>query len=63
LVDINRVGMSIYEKGIRFSSGAEYEFDMIIFALGFDAATGALSELEVRGQWRQSARGLLGGEA
>jgi cyclohexanone monooxygenase len=49
LVDISRVDMDVYEKGIRLSSGAEHEFDMIIFALGFDAATGALSELEVRG--------------
>ncbi|OAG37692.1 hypothetical protein AYO21_08055 [Fonsecaea monophora] len=49
LVDISRDDLELYEKGIRTSSGGEYEFDMIIFALGFDAATGALSEMDVRG--------------
>ncbi|KAL6406624.1 oxidoreductase [Ilyonectria robusta] len=49
LVDIKRDDIDLYEKGIRTSSGGEYEFDMIIFALGFDAATGALSEMDVKG--------------
>ncbi|EXJ84876.1 oxidoreductase [Capronia epimyces CBS 606.96] len=48
LVDISQDTIDLYEKGIRTSSGAEYEFDMIIFALGFDAGTGALSEMEVK---------------
>lgn len=49
LVDIHGHEIDLYEKGVRISSGTEYEFDMIIFALGFDAATGALSEMDVRG--------------
>ncbi|KAJ4248458.1 hypothetical protein NW762_012795 [Fusarium torreyae] len=49
LVDISQDTIEVYEKGIQTSSGVEYEFDMIIFALGFDAGTGALSEMDVRG--------------
>lgn len=49
LVDISRDDISLYESGIRTESGSEYDFDVIIFALGFDAATGALSEIDVTG--------------
>lgn len=56
LVDISQDNIDIYEKGIRTSSGAEYEFDMIIFALGFDAATGALGEIDVKGSQDKSLR-------
>jgi cation diffusion facilitator CzcD-associated flavoprotein CzcO len=56
LVDISRDEMEVCENGIRTSSGGEYEFDMIIFALGFDAATGALSEMDVRGAKGESLK-------
>lgn len=49
LIDIKRDDIVLYEHGIRTSSGAEYKFDIIIFALGYDAATGALSEMDVKG--------------
>ncbi|KIW80833.1 hypothetical protein Z517_07450 [Fonsecaea pedrosoi CBS 271.37] len=49
LVDVSRDDINVFENGIRLGSGVEYEFNMIIFALGFDAATGALSEFEVKG--------------
>lgn len=35
------------EKGLR-TSAAEYEFDAIVFATGFDAMTGALMEIDIR---------------
>ncbi|KAL4808377.1 hypothetical protein BDV18DRAFT_158478 [Aspergillus unguis] len=54
LVDISQQGMDIYENGVRTGDGAEYEFDMIIFVIGFDAATGALSEIDVRGSQGKS---------
>lgn len=54
LVDIKKDNLSIYEKGIRTASGGEYEFDMIISALGFDAATGALNEMDIRGSQGKS---------
>lgn len=56
LVDISHDDITLYEKGIRTTSGAEYEFDVIIFALGFDAGTGALSEMDVRGSQDKSLR-------
>ncbi|KAJ4243998.1 hypothetical protein NW762_014611 [Fusarium torreyae] len=56
LVDIRGDNLTLNEKGIRLDSGAEFEFDMIIFALGYDAATGALREMDVRGSQGKSLR-------
>ena len=39
----------ITEKGLR-SGGVDYEVDIIVFATGFDAMTGALREIDVRGR-------------
>ena len=36
------------KKGIRLEDGSEYEFDVIVFATGFDAMTGALKEIDIR---------------
>lgn len=58
LVDIRGDNIELFEKGIRTGSGAVYEVDMIIFALGFDAATGALSEIDVKGSNGRSLRNL-----
>jgi cyclohexanone monooxygenase len=38
------------ERGFRTGDGTEHELDMVIFAIGFDAATGALDEIDIRGQ-------------
>ncbi|KAF2495023.1 cyclohexanone monooxygenase [Lophium mytilinum] len=54
LVDISHDEIDMYENGIQTNSGAKYEFDIIIFALGFDAATGALAEMDVRGSQNAS---------
>lgn len=56
LVDIKNDDIVLYEKGIRTNSGAEYEFDTIISALGFDAGTGALTEMEVTGSQGRSLK-------
>jgi cyclohexanone monooxygenase len=40
---------AITEAGIR-QGGSEREFDAIVFALGFDAVTGALADLDIRGR-------------
>jgi cation diffusion facilitator CzcD-associated flavoprotein CzcO len=58
----------ITSKGIRLRDGEEYEVDMIVFALGFDAVTGALTHMDCRGKdghtlrekWRAGARTYLG---
>ncbi|KAJ4214449.1 hypothetical protein NW759_010465 [Fusarium solani] len=58
LIDISNDTIELYEKGIHVGSGLEQEFDMIIFALGYDAATGALSEMDVRGRQGKSLKDL-----
>ncbi len=57
----------ITEKGIR-AGGKEYEVDIIVFATGFDAMTGPLKALNLRGrggrtldeQWRDGPQTYLG---
>ncbi|KAH6871226.1 cyclohexanone monooxygenase [Thelonectria olida] len=56
LIDISQQDIELCKEGILTSSGVEHEFDMIIFALGFDAATGALSEMNVKGSQGKSLR-------
>ena len=42
-------------KGIK-TSDAEYEFDIIILATGFDAVTGSLTRIDIRGEGGQSLK-------
>ncbi len=56
LVDIKATPLErITETGIR-TSDAEYEFDMIIYATGFDAITGAFDRIDFRGVGGQSLK-------
>jgi cation diffusion facilitator CzcD-associated flavoprotein CzcO len=49
LVDIKKTPIErITPKGIQ-TSGAEYEFDIIIYATGFDALTGSFDRIDIRG--------------
>src|SRR5436309_7663184 len=49
LVDVNETPIErITPKGIK-TSDAAYEFDIIIYATGFDAITGAFDRIDVRG--------------
>lgn len=49
LVDLTETPLeSVTPDGIR-TSDAEYEFDMIIYATGFDAITGAFDRIDIRG--------------
>ena len=49
LVDINETPIErITPDGIK-TSGVEYEFDLIIYATGFDAITGSFDRIEIRG--------------
>jgi cyclohexanone monooxygenase len=43
----------ITEKGLRTGTD-EYEFDMIIYAIGFDASTGAIANMELKGRDKQN---------
>ncbi len=41
---------SITETGLTLADGTEYDFDAIVFATGFDAMTGALAKIDIRGR-------------
>jgi cyclohexanone monooxygenase len=67
LVDISKAPVTVTPKGVK-TGEAEYEFDALIFALGFDAMTGALSKIDIRGRsgealkdkWDSGPRTYLG---
>ncbi|MGW6730155.1 flavin-containing monooxygenase [Nocardia sp. NPDC055029] len=40
----------ITPAGVRTASGAEYAIDVMVFATGFDAMTGALNAIDIRGR-------------
>ena len=56
LVDVGEAPIQeITPKGLR-TSEAEYEFDALIFATGFDALTGPLTNIDIRGRGGQRLR-------
>ena len=68
LVDISRSGIEeITPRGLK-AAGREYELDRIVFATGFDAMTGALLRMKIRGRggltlkdkWTAGPRSYLG---
>ena len=68
LVDINETPIErITPTGIK-TSDAEYEFDIIIYATGFDAITGAFDRIDIRGvdgvslkeKWQDGPQTFLG---
>src|SRR3989440_10083782 len=68
LVDIRETPIErITPTGIK-TSDAEYEFDIIIYATGFDAVTGSLTRMDIRGEggqllkdkWADGPRTYLG---
>ncbi len=68
LVDIREAPIErITPKGVK-TRDAEYEFDVIVYATGFDAITGALNRIDIRGEggralkdkWDDGPRTYLG---
>jgi cation diffusion facilitator CzcD-associated flavoprotein CzcO len=56
LVDIKETPIEcITPNGIK-TSDKEYEFDIIIYATGFDAFTGALTQMDIRGEGGQALK-------
>jgi cation diffusion facilitator CzcD-associated flavoprotein CzcO len=56
LIDVRETPIErITPKGIK-TSDREYEFDAIIYATGFDAVTGALTRIDLRGEGGQTLR-------
>jgi cation diffusion facilitator CzcD-associated flavoprotein CzcO len=68
LVDLRKTPLTEFTPAGLRTSDAEYEFDAIVFATGFDAMTGALTAVEIRGrdgvlladEWRSGPRTYLG---
>ncbi|MBW2274111.1 MAG: NAD(P)/FAD-dependent oxidoreductase [Deltaproteobacteria bacterium] len=68
LVDVSETPIEgLTERGLQVG-GSEYEFDAIVFATGFDAMTGALQRIDIRGRdglalaekWARGPRTYLG---
>ncbi|MBL4837930.1 MAG: NAD(P)/FAD-dependent oxidoreductase [Kordiimonadaceae bacterium] len=67
LVDVSGGEIELTPKGIEVK-GKEYELDCIIFATGYDALTGALTNIDIRGEggrqlkeeWSDGPRTALG---
>lgn len=56
LVDISATSIDSYtEQGLKVC-GKEFEFDVIVLATGFDAMTGALNKIDIRGLNDQSLK-------
>ena len=71
LVDVREAPIDrITPKGLK-TAAAEYELDIIIFATGFDAVTGSLTRMDIRGEdgqqlkdkWAEGPRTYLGMQA
>ncbi len=69
LVDLRTTPIrEITPKGLRTEDAKEYEFDVLIFATGFDAMTGPLTRIDIRGRggrllrekWAEGPRTYLG---
>ena len=68
LVDISKAPIEeITPSGLR-TAGVEHELDCLVFAIGFDAMTGALFDIDIRGRggvplrqkWAEGPRNYLG---
>jgi len=69
LVDVKSNPITaITPDGVRLADGAEYPLDAIVYATGFDAMTGPLDKIDIRGRggrllrdkWAQGPRTYLG---
>tara|TARA_B100000073_G_scaffold261868_1_gene221552 strand:- start:271 stop:1884 length:1614 start_codon:yes stop_codon:yes gene_type:complete len=68
LIDVNKTPiLSLTENGVKTSEEI-YDFDVVVFALGFDAMTGALLSIDITGKngeklsdkWSEGPRSYLG---
>jgi cyclohexanone monooxygenase len=69
LVDVRSAPIAeVTKQGVRLENGDEYELDLIVFATGFDAMTGALLEIDIcgrdglslRAEWEDGPQTYLG---
>jgi cation diffusion facilitator CzcD-associated flavoprotein CzcO len=67
LVDVSKDTIEITAKGVKVA-GREFEVDAIVYAIGFDAMTGALLRVDIRGKggrklkdkWTEGPKAYLG---
>ena len=51
VIDVREVPIKAFgENGLVLQDGREYELDVVILATGFDAGTGALTQMNIRGR-------------
>ena len=60
LVDVSKAPIEELTPGGLRTGGREYELDSIVFATGFDAMTGAISKIDIRGRGGRSLRDKWG---
>ncbi len=68
LVDVSQTGVEAITKSGIVANGVEHELDCIVFATGFDAFTGSLNRIDIRGRnklalkdkWSAGPRTYLG---
>ncbi|KAG6811704.1 hypothetical protein H0H92_006211 [Tricholoma furcatifolium] len=69
LVDIKENPIvEITTKGVKTQDGVEHEFDVLVIATGFDAVTGSISQIDIKGidgvpiqaKWQRSLSTYLG---
>jgi acetone monooxygenase (methyl acetate-forming) len=69
LVDVNETPIErLTERGVRTADGKVHEIDILILATGFDAGTGALTRIDIRGrdgrslkdEWSREIRTTMG---
>jgi cation diffusion facilitator CzcD-associated flavoprotein CzcO len=68
LIDLHKTPIERFTKKGLATSDKEYEFDIVIYATGFDAVTGALTRIDIRGEngvvlkdrWHESPSAYLG---
>ncbi|ESK89551.1 cyclohexanone monooxygenase [Moniliophthora roreri MCA 2997] len=68
LVNVHNNPVEVTPKGIKTADGTEHEFDILIFATGFDAVTGGMRQIDIRGRngmsllekWNDATRTYLG---
>ena len=62
LVDVRKAPIQrITPTGLRLEDGSQFDFDVIIFATGYDAVTGSLNRIDIRGVGGESLKDKYAG--
>ena len=62
LVDVRSAPIErITPTGLRLENGNEYDLDVIIFATGYDAVTGSLNRIDIRGEGGETLKDKFAG--